>query len=103
MRQGSSARRARASRSSALVDAIAPVTAALLVPVLVGFALEVPADAIDRIASPFVGQARAAVVTRKTEDDGLQRRWRLPLAAEQTLDGSDTNRNLCELVRLVLP
>ena len=80
MRQGSSARRARAPRSSALVDAIAPVTAALLVPVLVGFALEVPADAIDRIASPFIGQASAAVVTHKTKDDGLRRAMRTSMA-----------------------
>jgi hypothetical protein len=58
------------------------VTAALLVPVLVGFALEVPADAIDRIASPFVGQARAAVVTRKTEDDGLRRAVRTSVAPQ---------------------
>ena len=65
------------------MDAIAPVTAALLVPVLVGFALEVPADAIDRIASPFVGQARAAVVTRKTEDDGPRRAVRTSVAPQR--------------------
>jgi len=58
------------------------VTAALLVPVLVGFALEVPADAIDRIASPFIGQASAAVVTRKTEDDGLRRAMRTSMAPQ---------------------
>jgi hypothetical protein len=56
------------------------VTAALLVPVLVGFALEVPADAIDRIASPFIGQASAAVVTHKTKDDGLRRAMRTSMA-----------------------
>jgi hypothetical protein len=64
------------------VDAIAPVTAALLVPVLVGFALEVPADAIDRIASPFIGQASAAVVTRKTHDDDLRRAVRTSMAPQ---------------------
>ena len=58
------------------------MTAALLVPVLVGFALEVPADAIDRIASPFIGQASAAVVTRKTEDDGLRRAVRTSMAPQ---------------------
>jgi hypothetical protein len=58
------------------------VTAALLVPVLVGFALEVPADAIDRIASPFIGQASAAVVTRKTEDDGLRQAVRTSMAPQ---------------------
>ena len=82
MRQGSSAGRAHAPRHTALADAIAPVTAALLVPVLVGFALEVPADAIDRIASPFVGQARAAVVTRKTENDGPRRAVRTSVAPQ---------------------
>jgi hypothetical protein len=56
------------------------VTAALLVPVLVGFALEVPADAIDRIASPFIGQASAAVVTHRTKDDGLRRAMRTSMA-----------------------
>ena len=58
------------------------MTAALLVPVLVGFALEVPADAIDRIASPFIGQASAAVVTRKTEDDGPRRAVRTSMAPQ---------------------
>ena len=58
------------------------MTAALLVPVLVGFALEVPADAIDRIASPFISQARAAVVTHKTEEDGLRRAVRTSMAPQ---------------------
>ena len=49
--------RQRAAQCSALSDAVAPVGASLLVPLLVVFALEVPADAIDRIVSPFVGMA----------------------------------------------
>ena len=92
MTHGSSAGRAHAPRHSALADAIAPVTAALLVPVLVGFALEVPADAIDRIASPFVGQAQAAVVTRKTDDDGPRRAVRTSVAPQLYPGGVVTAR-----------
>ena len=60
--------RQRAAQCSALSDAVAPVGASLLVPLLVVFALEVPADAIDRIASPFVGHGRTARLPLRPPD-----------------------------------
>ena len=64
--------RQRAAQCSALSDAVAPVGASLLVPLLVVFALEVPADAIDRIASPFVGHGRTArLPVRPPDSQGM--------------------------------
>src|SRR5262245_35544322 len=46
--------------ASVVSDAVVPLTASLLVPVLVIVVLELPAGAIDRIASPVLGHLRSA-------------------------------------------
>ena len=71
----------RAARHSALSDAVAPIAAALLVPLLVCFALEIPADAIDRIASPFVGAGRAPAV-RQQPASGIE--WTVTGETDET-------------------
>ena len=71
----------RAARYSALSDAVAPIAASLLVPLLVFFALEVPADAIDRIASPFVGGDRAPALRQQPTSET---EWTLAHPADLT-------------------
>jgi hypothetical protein len=58
LRPWSSARPARTD-TSAFSDAVVPITASLLVPVLVVVVLELPAGAIDKIASPVLGHLRS--------------------------------------------